>query len=168
MTTTEPSASMIPSTWTTRRIILATLVVLLVVIGFLLLYRFRLVVVIVFSGIVVSMAMAPGVDWLHRHRLPRALSVIMIYLVLLVVLIGFIVLLVPPIVEQLSAAVPKIENYYRDLKSALVSSPLLVIRQIAAQMPAQINLTLAVRRVSPRRAARWMRSARRSIPRVSS
>jgi predicted PurR-regulated permease PerM len=30
------------------------------------------------------------------------------------------------------------------LKTALVNSPLLVIRQIAAQMPAQINLTLAV------------------------
>jgi predicted PurR-regulated permease PerM len=144
MTPTEPSASLIPSAWTTRRVILGTLVVLLVAIGFLLVYRFRLVIVIVFSGIVVSMAMAPGVDWLHRHRLPRSLSVIAIYLTLLVLLIGFIVLLVPPIVEQLSAAVPKIESYYQDFKAALVSSPLLVIRQIAAQMPAQINLTPAV------------------------
>src|SRR5512141_1127964 len=120
MTSTEPSANVIPSIWTTRRVILATLVVLLVVIGFLLVYRFRLVVVIVFSGVVVSMAMAPGVDWLHRHRLPRSLSVIVIYLALLVLLIGFIVVLIPPIAEQLSAAVPKVENYYRDLKSALV------------------------------------------------
>jgi len=125
-------------------VILGTLVVLLVVIGFLLFYRFRLVAVIVFSGVVVSMAMASGVDWLHRHRLPRSLSVIVIYLALLVLLIGFIVLLVPPITEQLSAAVPQIENYYQDLKSALVSSPLLVIRQIAVQMPDKINLTLAV------------------------
>ncbi|HEY4723125.1 MAG TPA: AI-2E family transporter, partial [Anaerolineae bacterium] len=144
MTSTESPLEVPLSTWTPRRVILGTLVVLLVVIGFLLVYRFRLVVVIVFSGIVVSMAMAPGVDWLHRHRLPRSLSVILIYLALLVLLIGFIVLLVPPIVEQLSAAVPKIESYYRDLKSALMSSPLLVVRQIAAQMPAQINLTLAV------------------------
>ncbi len=144
MTSTEPSTSLIPSAWTTRRVILGTLVVLLVAIGFLLVYRFRLTVVIVFSGIVVSMAMAPGVDWLHRHRLPRSLSVIAIYLTLLMLLIGFVVLLVPPIVEQLSAAVPKIENYYQDLKAALVNSPLLVIRQIAEQMPAQINLTPAV------------------------
>ena len=144
MTSTESPLEVSLSTWTPRRVILGTLVVLLVVIGFLLFYRFHLVVVIVFSGIVVSMAMAPGVDWLHRHRLPRSLSVIVIYLVLLVLLIGFIVLLVPPIIEQLSAAVPKIENYYQDLKSALVSSPLLVIREIAVQMPAKINLTLAV------------------------
>ena len=141
MTSTESSASVIPSTWTTRRIILATVVVLLVVAGFLLLYRFRTIILIVFAGVVVSMAMAPAVDRLQRHRLPRSVSVIVIYLVLLVLLIGFIVMLVPPIVEQLTATVPKIESYYRDLKAALVSSPLLVIRQIAAQMPAQINLT---------------------------
>lgn len=40
------------SHWTPRRVILGTLVVLLVVIGFLLFYRFCLVVIIVFSGIV--------------------------------------------------------------------------------------------------------------------
>ena len=141
MTSTETSAIVIPSTWTTRRVILATVVVLLVAVGFLLLYRFRAMILIVFAGIVVSMAMAPSVDWLQRHRLSRSVSVIVIYLVLLVLLIGFVVLLVPPIVEQLTATVPKIESYYRDLKAALVSSPLLVIRQIAAQMPAQINLT---------------------------
>src|SRR5512143_642791 len=141
MTPIETSPATSLSNWTPRRVMLGTLVVLLVAIGFLLVYRFRLVVVIVFSGIVVSMAMAPGVDWLHRHRLPRSVSVIVIYLLLLVLLIAFIVLLVPPIVEQLTATVPKIESYYRDLKAALVNSPLLVIRQIAAQMPAQINLT---------------------------
>jgi predicted PurR-regulated permease PerM len=124
-------------------VIAGTLVVLSVVIGFLLFYRFRLVAIIVFSGIVVSMAMTPTVDWLQHHRLPRALSVIGIYLVLLIVLIGFIVVLIPPIAEQLSAALPKIEIYYRDLKSALVSSPLLLIRQIAIRLPPQINLTLA-------------------------
>ena len=141
MTSTEPVTNVIPSTWSTRRVILATVVVLLVAAGFLLLFRFRMVVLIVFAGVVVSMAMAPSVAWLQRHRLPRAVSVIVIYLILLVLLIAFVVLLVPPIVEQLSATVPKIESYYRDLKAALISSPLLVIRQIAAQMPAQINLT---------------------------
>jgi predicted PurR-regulated permease PerM len=140
MTTSEPLAEITPSTWTTRRVIQGTVVVLLVVAGFLLLYRFRLVAVIVFSGIVISIAIAPSVDWLHRHGLPRALSVILIYLALLVLLIGAIVLLVPPIVEQLTATVPKIESYYQDLKSALMNSPLQALRQIASQLPSQLNL----------------------------
>src|SRR2546423_3582018 len=101
MTTIEPEIDIIPSAWTTRRVILGTLVVLLVVVGFLLLYRFRMVAVIIFSGIVVSMAIAPSVDWLYRRGLRRSLSVILIYLVLLVLLIGAVFLLVPPIVEQL-------------------------------------------------------------------
>jgi predicted PurR-regulated permease PerM len=113
----------------------------LVAVGFLLLYRFRLVAVSVFSGIVISIAIAPSVDWLHRRGLPRSLSVILIYLVLLVLLIGSIVLLVPPIVEQVTATVPKIESYYQDLRSALVNSPLLALRQIASQLPSQLNLT---------------------------
>jgi predicted PurR-regulated permease PerM len=141
MTTPEPPGGTIASTWTTRRIILGTLVVLLVVVGFLLLYRFRFVAVIVFSGIVISIAIAPSVNWLHRRGLSRSLSVILIYLVLMVLLIGSIILLVPPIVEQVTATVPKIESYYQDLKSALVNSPLLALRQIAAQLPSQLNLT---------------------------
>ncbi len=141
MTTTEQPTDLLPSAWTTRRVILGTLVVLVVVGGFLLLYRFRLVAVIVFSGIVISIAIAPGVNWLHRHALLRSLSVILIYLVLLVLLIGSIVLLVPPIAEQLTATVPRIESYYQDLKSALVNSPLLALSQIASQLPSQLNLT---------------------------
>src|SRR5512143_660958 len=143
MTSAESPSAPPLSGWTPRQVIAGTLVVLSVVIGFLLFYRFRLVAIIVFSGIVVSMAMTPAVDWLQHRHLPRALSVIIIYLVLLIVLIGFIVVLIPPIAEQLSTAVPKIEIYYQDLKSTLVGSPLLVIRQIALRLPPQINLSLA-------------------------
>jgi predicted PurR-regulated permease PerM len=140
MATSEAPIGMIPAAWTTRRIILGTVVVLLVVISFLLLYRFRMVAVIGFSGIVVSIAIAPGVDWLSRRGLPRSLSVILIYFLLLVLIVGAIVLLVPPIVEQLADTVPKIETYYQDLKSALVNSPLLALRQIVSQLPPELNL----------------------------
>ena len=54
-------------------------------------------------------------------------------------IIGSIVLLVPPIVEQLTATIPKIESYYQDLKSALLNSPLLALNQIASQLPSQLN-----------------------------
>jgi predicted PurR-regulated permease PerM len=140
MTTTELSSDTILANWTPRRIILGTLVVLMVVVSFLLLYRFRQVAVIGFSGIVISIAIAPSVDWLNRHGLPRALSVILIYLVLLTVIVVAVILLVPPIVEQFTATVPKIESYYQDLKTALVNSPLMALHQIASQLPSQLNL----------------------------
>lgn len=90
--------------------------VLLVAVGFLLLYRFRHVAVIIFSGIVISIAIAPSVDWLNKRGVPRSLSVIFIYLVLLILIIGFFVVLVPPIIRQIGATIPKIETYYQDLK----------------------------------------------------
>jgi predicted PurR-regulated permease PerM len=140
MTTAKSQIDSLPATWTTRRVILGTLVVILVAVSFALLYRFRMVAVIVFSGIVISIAIAPSVNWLHRRGLPRSLSVILIYLAILMLIAGFMVLLVPPIVEQITAAVPKIERYYQDLKAALLSSPLIALRQIARQLPAQLNL----------------------------
>lgn len=62
MTSAESPSAAPLSDWTPRQVIAGTLVVLSVVIGFLLFYRFRLVAIIVFSGIVVSMAMTPAVD----------------------------------------------------------------------------------------------------------
>ncbi len=137
---TIKSSAFITNGWTTRRVVTGTLVVLSVIIGFTLLYRFRMVGIIAFTGIVVSIAIAPGVEWLHRHKLPRSLSVIVIYLMLLIVLIGFIYLIVPQIIQQITTIIPKLENYYRDFKSALVSSEYPLLRQIAWQLPPTINL----------------------------
>lgn len=118
--------------------------VLVVAVGFLLLYRFRHVAVIVFSGIVISVTIAPSVNWLNKRGLPRSISVILLYLLLLTLIIVFVVVLVPPIVEQISAAIPKIETYYQDFKATLANSPLLALRQIATQLPAALNLMPSV------------------------
>lgn len=142
MTATQPQVEVIPSTWTTSRVIQGTLVVILVAISFLLLIRFQNVAVIIFSGIVVSMAMSPSVDWLHRHKLPRSLSVIIMYLALLVLFLSFVLLLVPPIIDQLSSAIPQVEKYYQILKSTLEQSPLLALRQIALNLPNQLAVML--------------------------
>jgi predicted PurR-regulated permease PerM len=99
-----------------------------------------MVAIIVFTGAIVSMAIAPGVDWLHRRKFPRSLSVILIYLLLLGLLIGFIYLIVPQIIQQITAIVPRVESYYLDFRAGLVSSPYSLIRQIAGQLPPAISL----------------------------
>ena len=136
----QPSTpASLPSEWNTRRIILATLVVTAVVISFLLIYRFRMVLFIVFTGIVVSMAMSPAVDWLHKRRLPRAVAVIFIYLLLLAALIGFIYLIVPQIVQQTTTMLPHLEQYYESFKSALANSPYTLLREIGLQLPSSLQ-----------------------------
>ncbi len=146
----QPPAS--PSTvsphWTTRRIFLATLVVACVGVGFFLLYRFRMVLFVVFAGIVVSMAMAPAVDWLHRHRLPRAVAVIVIYLLLLALIIGFSYVIVPQIVQQTNTLMPRLEQAFQDFRSSLTGSPSTLLHEIGQQLPPALRL-LPMSGISP-------------------
>jgi putative permease len=98
-----------PYQWTFRRVMWATLVLVFVALSFWLLYRFNQVVFILFIAIVMGTVIRPVVAWLHRRGLPRIAGVILVYLLLLALLIGFVLLLFPLIVEQgttIAAAVP--------------------------------------------------------------
>lgn len=125
---------------TTRKVVISTLVVLTVALAFLMLYRFRAALLIIFAGIVLSIAMAPGVNWLHRRNLPRAFGVIVIYFVLFAVLIGFVILIVPQLIEQINMAIPTIASYYQDVRANLLTSPYPLVRELALQLPNTINL----------------------------
>ena len=86
--------------WTFRRIMGATLVLGFVAFGFWLLYRFNQVVFILFIAIVMGTVIRPAVTWLYRRGLPRIAGVILVYVILLALLIGFVLLLFPLLVEQ--------------------------------------------------------------------
>jgi len=113
----------------------ATLVLLSVVLGFWLLYRFYQVVFILFIAIVLGTAIRPFVTWLNQRGIPRTTGVILVYLVLLALLIGFVLLLFPLIVEQgttLAAAVP---GYYQNLRGWMVSYPNQMIVRLSEFLP---------------------------------
>ncbi|MDQ3911449.1 MAG: AI-2E family transporter [Actinomycetota bacterium] len=54
-------------------------------------------------AIFLAVALNPAVDWLDRRRLPRALAILLVYLVLLLFIVGVGALLLPPLVEQSQA-----------------------------------------------------------------
>ena len=56
--------------WTFRRVVSATLVLVLVALGFWLLYRFYQVIFILFVAIVMGTTIRPVVTWLHSEELP--------------------------------------------------------------------------------------------------
>lgn len=72
-----------PYTWTFRRVMWATLILVFVALGFWLLYRFNQVLFILFIAIVIGTVIRPAVTWLHRRGLQRSAGVILVYLVLL-------------------------------------------------------------------------------------
>ena len=140
MASNEPDTLGISSTWTARKIIAAVLVVLSVILGFLLVVHFREVVILVFTGIIISISMEPAVNWLQQYKIPGSLCVILIYLLLILLLLVVILLIIPPAIQQISALIPMVGKYYQNLQSFLISSPNPLLRQLAENFAPGIDL----------------------------
>jgi predicted PurR-regulated permease PerM len=131
------------STLTTHKIVTGILVVLSVFVFFMLLNHFREEMILVFAGIVISISMAPAVDWLHQKKLPRSISVMLIYAGLLALLVGFIFLVIPQTLQQGTALAPRVESMYKSAISYLQSSPYLFLRQWGSNLPPNLGSLVA-------------------------
>jgi len=121
--------------WTFRRIMVATLVLVCVALGFWLLYRYYQVIFILFVAIMLGTVIRPIVNWLYRRGIPRAAGVLIVYALLLAFVIGFILLLFPLVFDQGSAIVSGIPDYYQNLRTRLVTSPNQLIMSLNQFLP---------------------------------
>src|SRR5258708_17367899 len=91
---------------TAKRAAIATLVVGSLVVLALALWKIKLVIALLFLGVIVAAAMRPGVDWLHRKlRVPRGLGVLLHFLVPIGLIALFFWLAVPPATSQVQQAI---------------------------------------------------------------
>jgi len=134
---TLPSPSQ-PYDWTFRRVVWATLVLVLVVLGFWLLYRFYQVVFILFVAIVMGTVIRPVVSWLNRRGLPRAGGIILVFLLLLALLAGFLLLLFPLIVEQGGTIADAVPGHYQSLRLWMFTSSNSLIIRLGEFLPAAL------------------------------
>jgi predicted PurR-regulated permease PerM len=116
----------------------ATLVLVSVALGFWLLYRFNQVVFTLFIAIVVGTVIRPVVTWLHRRGLPRIAGVILVYLVLLALFIGFILLLFPRIIEQGTTIAAAVPGYYQSLREWIANHPSQLTVRLSELLPATL------------------------------
>lgn len=86
------------------------IVLVLLALGFL--YLVRDIIAILFTTFVLSAALTPAVDWLHKKRIPRALSVLLIYLVLIGIVALSVYLLIPPLVAQIKELANQFPTLY--------------------------------------------------------
>jgi predicted PurR-regulated permease PerM len=112
-----------PYNWTFRRVVWATLVLISVILGFWLLYRFNQVIFILFIAIVIGTVIRPAVAWLHQRSLPQTAGVILVYLLLLLLLTGFMLLLFPLISEQSTTIAASMPDYYHNLREWVINNP---------------------------------------------
>lgn len=83
------------STWSIIKVILLLLV-------FYFLYLIRDVVAIVFISLIFAAALDPWVDWFERFKVPRGISVVVMYVIVFAFISLIVFLVVPAILEQLN------------------------------------------------------------------
>ncbi len=135
MTIDSPSQ---PYNWTFQRVVWATLVLVSVLLCFWLLYRFYQVVFILFIAIVIGTVIRPAVSWLHQRGLPKIAGVILVYMLLFIVLTGFLLLLFPLIVEQSTTIAAASTGYYQSLREWMVNYPNQIIVRLSEFLPATL------------------------------
>src|SRR3954449_3738330 len=103
------------STRTIARIVLTVVVTL----GTLyLLYEVRSVLLLVFISAFLAIALGPPVGWFRRRRVPKAMSILLVYLTIAAGIVGIGLLIVPQVVSQVDQLAKDIPNYVNDLRKS--------------------------------------------------
>ena len=69
------------------------------------LYQLRGVILLVFISVILMAALNPGVDFLERLKVPRLISILLFYILVIAGVSAIIAGLVPPLIEQTSKLV---------------------------------------------------------------
>jgi predicted PurR-regulated permease PerM len=123
------------SFWTFWRAVWATLVLAAVALAFWLLFRFYQTVFILLIAILIGTTLNPVVEFLNRKGLPRWLGSLLVYLLLIGLLISFLLLLFPMLLEQgvtIAAALPA---YYQNLRAWMDGQPNILIKSLSEVLP---------------------------------
>ncbi|MEZ4865784.1 MAG: AI-2E family transporter [Caldilineaceae bacterium] len=129
-----------PFRWTVRNVILATLMAIGIGVGFLLLYQFYMVIFLFFVAFSLATALKPLVVRLRDWKIPPALAVLLIYLLLLLLISGFLWLLASDMTEQLSTIIQQIPDYYQTARLYLLHSSSTLLRATGSWLPLQLTL----------------------------
>ena len=130
--------------WTFRRVVWATLVLLSVILGFWLIYRFNQVIFILFVAIVIGTVIRPAVAWLHQHGLPQTVGVVFVYFLLLLLLTGFLLLLFPLISDQSKTIAAALPDYYQYLREWVMQNPNQSLASLSEFLPATLPKLMPV------------------------
>lgn len=79
------------------------------------LFLLRDLVLVVLTAIVIASAIEPGAKWFMRHRVPRLIAVVLIYLIVATILFGVFYFLLPPLLADLSGFLAQVPEYLGSL-----------------------------------------------------
>jgi len=103
---------------TARKAFVASSIAVLVVATALALWHLKVLVALLLLALVISSAMRPGVEWLHRHRIPRGVGVLLHYLAFVLVIAFLLCLIVPRALDQVESAIGTLPTSAEDVANA--------------------------------------------------
>jgi predicted PurR-regulated permease PerM len=80
---------------------------------------FERIFVVLFMAILLATAIAPAATMLEHYHVPRGVSVMLVYLLVLGILIGLIALLIPLVVAQIDTVQAKLPTYEKQVNDLL-------------------------------------------------
>jgi predicted PurR-regulated permease PerM len=101
-----------------RDVVRVILVAISVVAGLYFLWLIRTVLGMLFIAVFLAVALGPAVEFFVRHRVPRALAILLTYVALLASVFGLGLLVVPPIVNGVNEFVGNVPGYVEDLRNS--------------------------------------------------
>ena len=129
--------------WSTQKVILNTLIAAAVIAGFGLIYRYRLVILIIFTAIVFATALKPLNSWFVKRGASKIVSMLVVYLLLAALLAGISWIIVPIFIEQSLALTVSVPQMYQDLRTIILNSPILFLSNLALYLPTNLNLLVS-------------------------
>jgi predicted PurR-regulated permease PerM len=80
-----------------------------------LLWHLRELVLIVLTSIVIASAIEPAAKGLIKYKIPRILSVLVVYLLFFAIFFGVVFFLVPPVLEETSSLLSTLPSYLENI-----------------------------------------------------
>lgn len=93
--------------------------IVFIVIFFVFLFLIRDILLVLFISVIIAAALNPAADRLQRLKIPRAISVLLIYLIFFGILVACIVLFIPAIVNDIAELAKNFPDYYKNAISFL-------------------------------------------------
>jgi len=129
--------------WSARQVILGTLLIAAVILGFWLLWRFHMTLVILFAAIILGTALNPLADWLTAHRWSRAAAMLLIFGGIILILVGVFFLIIPSLARQSVELMSSIPALYDQFRQMLLQSQSIFLWNVGLRMPQELSLWLS-------------------------
>lgn len=123
-----------------RDVVKATCTIGGVVLAALLAYRFYYILFAVIVAIMIYLAIRPLVELLNRIGINKRIGMIIGYVVVMLLIGGFLLLLIPLLLNQARTITDKLPEYYTLLKGLLTSSNIPLLQLFASYLPAELPL----------------------------